>query len=349
MSVEQAPQLSHRTLTPPMELRHLRYFVAVAEEQHFGRAALRLDVSQPTLSRQVRELEEELGFPLLERLPRGVRPLPAGVVFLAEARETLQHADAAVRRAAAANRGEEGVLRIGHVDVGLDAEHLIRVLSDFRSRFPAVQLELTLMSSMDQLAALRSGTLDVAIVYSGGPQADGLTFEWLTRTPLDGVLLSRDSELAAIEPLSLAHLADLPMLMFPREMNTLLHDVLVDGLRLRGMRSQVLDAISKPVARGMAVTPLLLAAVAAGQGWLPTNRRTAESYHAWPNVVYRAFVEPPVPFGVCLAVRRREDSRSVCDFLALARAGMDHERDARAPGLSTAWAGERDPGAQHGP
>lgn len=308
-----------------MELRHLRYFVAVAEEQHFGRAALRLNVSQPTLSTQVRDLEQELGFPLLERLPRGVRLMPAGVVFLAEARETLRHVDAAAQRAGAVSRGEAGALRIGHVDVSVDAERLMRALSDFRAQYPAVRVELTLMSSVDQLDALRRGTLDVAIVYGGGSASDGvasdgLASEWFARAPLDGALLAESSALVAHERLSLAQLSDVPMLMFPREMNPSLHDALVDALRLRGARGPVVSAFSKPAARGMAITPLLLAAAAVGEGWLPTSRRMAMSYHAGPNLVFREFVEPPVPFGVCLVVRPGEASRAVHDFLALARA-----------------------------
>lgn len=304
-----------------MELRHLRYFVAVAEEQHFGRAALRLNVSQPTLSTQVRDLEQELGFPLLERLPRGVRLMPAGVAFLVEARETLRHADAATRRAGAVSRGEEGILRIGHVDVSVDAERLMRILSEFRMRHAAVQVELTLMSSTDQLAALRSGTLDLAIVYGGGPEPDEFSSEWFARAPLDGALLPSSSALAALEPLSLAQLSELPLLIFPREINPPLHDALVDALRLRGARSSLSPALSKPSARGMALTPLLLAAVAAGQGWLPSSRRMAESYHAGPNVMFRTFVEAPVPFGVCIVARRDEDSSAVRDFLALTREG----------------------------
>src|SRR5579864_3631522 len=96
-----------------MELRHLRYFVAVGEEQHYGRAASRLRVAQPALSRQIQDLEEELGFKLFERLPRGVRLNAAGKLFLEDARRVLQDIENAKRRAERIAHGKIGTLRIG--------------------------------------------------------------------------------------------------------------------------------------------------------------------------------------------------------------------------------------------
>src|ERR1700730_11318912 len=96
-----------------MELRHLRYFVAVGDEQHYGRAALRLRVVQPALSRQIQDLEEEVGFKLFERLPRGVKLSPAGKLFLEDARRILQEVNEAAARAARVARGQSGTLRVG--------------------------------------------------------------------------------------------------------------------------------------------------------------------------------------------------------------------------------------------
>src|SRR3984957_398777 len=100
-----------------MELRHLRYFVSVGEEQHFGRAAARLHVAQPALSRQIQDLENELGFMLFERLPRGVRLSAAGKLFLNDARRILQDVDEAKRRAERVATGKAGTLRVGFVEV----------------------------------------------------------------------------------------------------------------------------------------------------------------------------------------------------------------------------------------
>src|SRR5947199_10251000 len=96
-----------------MELRHWRYFVAIGEEQHYGRAALRLRVAQPALSRQLQDLEEEIGFKLFDRLSRGVKISAAGKLFLEDARRILQQVNEATRRAARVAQGKSGTLRIG--------------------------------------------------------------------------------------------------------------------------------------------------------------------------------------------------------------------------------------------
>src|ERR1700744_423544 len=99
-----------------MELRHLRYFVAIGEEQHYGRAARSLRVAQPALSRQIQDLEEELGFKLFERLPRGVKLSAAGKLFLEDARRILQDVQEATRRAECVASGKAGTLRVGFVE-----------------------------------------------------------------------------------------------------------------------------------------------------------------------------------------------------------------------------------------
>src|SRR5882672_2349276 len=99
-----------------MELRHLRYFVAVGEEQHYGRAARRLRVAQPALSRQIQDLEAEIGFKLFDRLPRGVKISAAGQYFLQDARRILQQVNEATMRAGCVARGQSGTLRVGFVE-----------------------------------------------------------------------------------------------------------------------------------------------------------------------------------------------------------------------------------------
>ena len=119
-----------------MELRHLRYFVAVGEEEHFGRAAQRLRVAQPALSRQIQDLEREIGFKLFDRLSRGVKISSAGRLFLEEARRILQQLNEATERAQRVARGQSGTLRVGFTEnaswrgVVPDSLHL------FRERIP---------------------------------------------------------------------------------------------------------------------------------------------------------------------------------------------------------------------
>src|SRR5512132_145644 len=129
-----------------MELRHLRYFVAVAEELNFGRAATRLRIAQPPLSRQIRDLEREIGTPLFERVARGVELTPAGRAFLPEARLTLAQAERAQRTAQRAARGEIGRLRVGFVEAATYSSILPALLGFFRIHLPDVGLSLFAMA-----------------------------------------------------------------------------------------------------------------------------------------------------------------------------------------------------------
>src|SRR3982751_6698386 len=149
-----------------MELRHLRYFVAVAEELRCGRAAERLRTAQPPLSRQIRDLERELGTPLFERIPRGVELTPAGRAFLPEARLTLAHAERAQRSAQRAALGETGRLRVGFVEAATHSGILPDVLSFFRVHLPSVGLSLFELDPLEQAEAFRDARIDLGILHS---------------------------------------------------------------------------------------------------------------------------------------------------------------------------------------
>src|ERR1700761_6842991 len=124
-----------------IELRHLRYFVAVAEELHFGRAAARLHVAQPPLSQQIRQMEERLGHPLFERTSRAVRLTAAGEVFLERARRTLRTLQDDIEEARSVGRGEEGLLRVGFIGSAMYT-HLPQVLGAYHRRHPRVQFQI---------------------------------------------------------------------------------------------------------------------------------------------------------------------------------------------------------------
>src|SRR5271156_2203858 len=148
-----------------MELRHLRYFVAVGEEQHYGRAARRLRVAQPALSRQIQDLEDEIGFTLFDRLPRGVKINAAGKSFLEDARRILQQVSEATTRAARVARGQCGTLRVGFAESASWHGVVPDSFRQFRERQPDAELQLNPLSSLEQVEAVRSGRLDAGFVF----------------------------------------------------------------------------------------------------------------------------------------------------------------------------------------
>ncbi|BCK72943.1 LysR family transcriptional regulator [Streptomyces libani subsp. rufus] len=154
-----------------MEARHLRYALAVAEHQHFGRAAAALGIAQPPLSRQIADLEREVGERLFDRTPGGVFPTAAGTAFLTPARRALCEMSAAAVEAGRAARGETGRLRLGFISSAL-LQFLPSVLPPFRRDHPDVRLELREMSTARSAAALISGELDLAI-GRGAPRGPG--------------------------------------------------------------------------------------------------------------------------------------------------------------------------------
>src|SRR5579862_7721573 len=143
-----------------MEMRQLRYFLAVGEEQHYGRAARRLRVAQPALSRQIQNLEQEIGFKLFERLPRGVKITDAGKLFLDDTRRILEGINDATTRAKRIASGQSGTLRIGFVE-SISWQGIVPdSLRDFREHQPDVELQLRSLRSIEQIAAIHSGALD---------------------------------------------------------------------------------------------------------------------------------------------------------------------------------------------
>lgn len=146
-----------------MELRHLRYFVAVAEEENVTRAAERLHVSQPPLSRQVRDLEDELGVALFDRSPKSIRLTEAGKLFLTEARAVLLRAEEATRAVKALAAGGGGELHVGYAP-SLAVDILPRVLRGFQAKLPQVRVTLHDLSTEEMLAGLRAERLEVCLM-----------------------------------------------------------------------------------------------------------------------------------------------------------------------------------------
>ena len=212
-----------------MELRHLRYFVAVAEELNFRRAAERLHIGQPPLSIQIRALEEEVGARLLERSKRRVSLTEAGSRFLRRAREILAAAGEAVDEARQAARGELGSLRVGFTSSLPYTSILPDLLVAYRRRYPAVELQLKEMFTTDQLVAIAAGRLDVGLVrYVGGALPSGVSVRELGADPLC-LVVNAAHPLANRESVRFAELADEGFITFPEGVGTGLPDILRIG------------------------------------------------------------------------------------------------------------------------
>ncbi len=199
-----------------METRELRYFVAVAQELHFGRAAQRLGMAQPPLSRAISQLERRLGAALLERTSRGVRLTEAGSVLLQEAQAALTAVEAAERRtqrAARAATGHAGIVLA--TKAGASTELLAKLLDAYAAEPDAVPVEVNLCGIAEQERLLRDGRADVALLHLPYDSTTGLDFEELV-SEAQVVLLPAGHPLTARSSLTLAELDDLPELPLPR-------------------------------------------------------------------------------------------------------------------------------------
>ncbi|HSM92576.1 MAG TPA: LysR substrate-binding domain-containing protein [Anaeromyxobacteraceae bacterium] len=247
-----------------MELRHLRYFVAVAEELHFGRAAARLGMAQPPLSQQIRQLEAELGVELLARSRRRVELTEAGRVYLEEARAILHRVAQAAVAAQRAARGERGALSIGMVasaSYGL----MPRVFRVFRERHPEVALSVAVMSTGAQVAALRAGQLQLGIARP--PFGDEtLEAEPLLEEPVV-VALPAGHPLGRARTLRLRALAGEPFVLFPRDRRPGWYDFVQGLCRGAGFQPRVGEE-----AQDLA-TAMALVAAGIGVTLVPTSVR----------------------------------------------------------------------------
>ncbi len=288
-----------------MELRHLRYFVAVGDELNFGRAALALHIAQPPLSRAIRALEAELGATLFDRGTRGVRLTGAGAALLPEARRLLRDAEAFRDGARQYAAGAAGTLSIGFVSTAA-YNVLPRIVPAFRARRPGVRLALREATSDVQPAALASGELDVGFLIPGS-RDPALAYAPLHREPLVAALPARRRWPVRV---SLRSLAGEAFILFPREVAPELHDAIVALCRKAGFAPRIgqeaiqMQTIVSLVAGGMGVS-LVPAS-------LEHMRRD--------GVVYRPLAERGPRVEIGLAWRAADDSPLTRAFVAEARA-----------------------------
>jgi DNA-binding transcriptional LysR family regulator len=290
-----------------LELRHLRYFIAVAEELHFGRAAERLGISQPPLSQQIQALEEEIGARLFERTNRRVELTDAGRLFLDESRQVLAQVDKAVLLARRAHLGELGELKIGFTSSAPFTSTIPSSIHAFRKAYPDVHLDLQEMSSRQVLKALLEESLQVGVIR---PLAlpDAVHWVELFREPLVAVLRA-DHPLAAgsEDGLAIAALAEEPFVFFPRSYGTGLYDQVIALTRQAGFSPRIAQEASE------AMTIIGLVSAGLGVSILPASfRRTRVD-----GVVYRTLSDPEATTAVWLVRRQNEGSPLALSFIDL--------------------------------
>lgn len=253
----------------PVELRHLRYFVTVAASQNFTQAARQLRVAQPALSRQIQDLEEELGVALLERSPRGARLTPAGEAFAVEARAVLQRVEEASQVARAFAQGERGELQLGYAP-SPTVELLPRILHAFQGEAPGVHVVMHDLSSEEMTRGLCDGKLHVALLVKPlAKELRGLTFEELCRYPLC-VALPPEHRLAGAKRVGLKELAGEPLVAYSRSEYPEYHEFLAELFKPFDGTPRIaeeLDGATSLIAavearRGLALVPSCMACLA---------------------------------------------------------------------------------------
>lgn len=289
-----------------MELHSLRYFVAVAEELHFGRAAARLHITQPALSRQIRGLEEELGIELLRRTKRTVELTAAGATFLVEVRKALQQVESAVHVAQRVARGEVGTLRIAFTPSAMHTV-LPGVLRQFRDRHPHVKLEMSELCTLDQVNALRTEIVDVGLLH---PPIDA---PFLKLYPLPGerlvVALPQTHPLARQKQLRLKALATEPLILHPRYEGPVLYDQILHLCRSAGFEPHIVHEESKHQTR--------VGLVAAGIGITFVPESVQQS--GLTGVFYRSLIGASPELQLAVAWRQEHSSPVLQKFLQVAQ------------------------------
>jgi DNA-binding transcriptional LysR family regulator len=293
-----------------IDLRQLRYFVAVAEEHHFGRAAVRLHMTQPPLSQTIQSLEAELGTPLFARTRRSVALTPAGAALLPEARRILQQAGALPELAKRAASGESGLLSLAFVSTA-DYSVLPPLLREFRERFPQVQIDLREATTDVQLEDLAQGRIDAGLLIPPLPDKVKNALGYLT-------VLSEPLILAAPKGLNglrgkssvpLKAVADAPLIIFPRRIAPAFHDAILSCFHDAGLTPRIgQEAIQMQTIVGL---------VSAGMGIALVPQSVSNLKR--PGVEYKPLANKTPSIETGFAWRRDSESPVLRAFLELLR------------------------------
>uniref|UniRef100_UPI00118413E4 LysR family transcriptional regulator n=1 Tax=Elioraea rosea TaxID=2492390 RepID=UPI00118413E4 len=299
-----------------IDLRRLHAFVITVEEGHVTRAAERLGMRQPPLSRLLQGLEAELGFRLLRRLPRGVAPTEAGRVLLEEARAVLGRAKAAEDAVRRAGRGEAGRLAVGFTSSASMHPFVPAALRRFREAFPAVEVTLDEAGTVELVEAVRAGGIDAAFVRSPVAPVPGLRAEALLEEPMVAALpeghrlAAPDEAESAVRALPLAALAAEPFLVYRRRTAPGLHDAILAACREAGFSPAIVQEAPRLTAT------LSLVAAGIGVSIVPASMRRL----GIDGVAWRILAEPPrLRAPLTLVLRSLGASATAARFAASVR------------------------------
>lgn len=284
-----------------MELRHLKYFVAVAEELHFGRAAAKVQITQPVISDQIRRLEQELEVKLFFRTKRTVQLTEPGKLFYKEAKQILERVEKAVSVVQKADRGELGSLTIGYTGPALYTV-LPEIIRAFRDRYPQVELVLKEICTNEQEEALRSGDIEVGFLH---PPVDG-DLEFVSIMTEKMVLaLPEEHPLATLAQIPISKLSDQPFILFPRQVGPYLYDRILSICQQAGFSPIVVQEVTPQ--------PTVIGLVAAGIGvsFVSSSLQNLNR----PGVVYRELDVPTPELELAAAWQPKKVSPVLQKFL----------------------------------
>ncbi|GAB4071576.1 LysR family transcriptional regulator [Ancylobacter sonchi] len=298
-----------------MELRHIRYFIAVAEERNFTRAAARLGIGQPPLSAQIKDLEAEIGTQLFHRVAHGAELTEAGEAFLAAVKPLPEEAAAAIRAARRAARGEIGQLSVGLTGTAALNPLFPAVIRSFRRSYPDVELRIVEANSVVLLASLVEGRLDVAVLRPAESDPADLREERLIDEPLVAALpaahpAARKPAEKTSEGLDLSTLREEPFILTPRSVGTSLHDAALAACRKVGFEPR----LGPPASQIASI--LSLVAAEFGVSLVPASLSELNV----PGVAFRRLSAPEPCVGLVVAYRKHRPPPLALNFARVARA-----------------------------
>ncbi|HGM5583035.1 TPA: LysR substrate-binding domain-containing protein [Pseudomonas putida] len=305
-----------------MELRHLRYFVMVAQEKHFTRAAARLNMQQPPLSQQIRALEQELGFDLFIRHAKGVDLTAGGEVFLQEAQDILQRVENGAQKAARTAKGIEGRLKIGFTSSAASHPLIPRIIRRYRDLYPDVDIALHEGNARELTDEVSDDSVDIGILRAPVDRPRGIAYHRLLNEELVLTLPVGHRLLESGAAICLKDLADEPFILVRRPGAPGMYANLLQACRNAGFEPKVAFEVERML------TNVSLVAAGAGVSVVPTSMRGFHEH----SVAYRPIrdARPRLAAPITLLCRQDNPSPQAVNFVALARElGSELRRERR--------------------